>query len=175
MEYDPIGLFLSTTVPCSRLPFLSFTWNTTNVAPGTYIFFLTFQDDGCPLSSKQTIAYTIIIRPKPNAPVITTNAPLCQGQTLSMSAQTSSTGTASYAWTGPNNFSNTNASFTIPNVALSNAGTYTAVATINACTSNPTSINVVVNPTPPVLSTTNVALCQTPGSLHALTSGGCCL
>jgi gliding motility-associated-like protein len=146
-------------------PSISFSWNTTNVAPGTYIFFLTFQDDGCPLSSKQTIAYTIIIRPKPNAPVITTNAPLCQGQTLSMSAQTSSTGSASYAWTGPNNFSNTNASFTIPNVALSNAGTYTAVATINACISNPTSINVVVNPTPPVLTTNNVALCQSPGSL----------
>jgi gliding motility-associated-like protein len=146
-------------------PTISFSWNTTNVAPGTYVFFLTFQDDGCPLSSKQTMAYTIIIRPKPNAPVITTNAPLCQGQTLSMSAQTSSTGTASYAWTGPNNFSNTNASFTIPNVALSNAGTYTAVATINACISNPTSINVVVNPTPPVLTTNNIALCQSPGSL----------
>jgi len=146
-------------------PTISFSWNTTNVAPGTYVFFLTFQDDGCPLSSKQTMAYTIIIRPKPNAPVITTNAPLCQGQTLSMSAQTSSTGTASYAWTGPNNFSSTNASFTIPNVALSNAGTYTALATINACISNPTSINVVVNPTPPVLTTNNVALCQSPGSL----------
>jgi len=161
----PSGMTANIVGNNTTSPTISFSWNTTNVAPGTYIFFLTFQDDGCPLSSKQTIAYTIIIRPKPNAPVITTNAPLCQGQTLSMSAQTSSTGTATYAWTGPNNFSNPNASFTIPNVALTNAGTYSAVATINACTSNPTSINVIVNPTPPVLTTTNVALCQTPGSL----------
>jgi gliding motility-associated-like protein len=164
----PAGLNAVITGNSTTNPSINFTWNTTNVAPGTYIFFLTFQDDGCPLSSKQTIAYTIIIRPKPNAPVITTNAPLCQGQTLSMSAQTSSAGTASYAWTGPNNFSNTNASFTIPNVALTNAGIYSAVATINACTSNPTSINVIVNPTPPVLSTTNVALCQSPGTLTLL-------
>ena len=161
----PAGLNAVITANNTTNPTINFTWNTTNVAPGTYIFFLTFQDDGCPLSSKQTIAYTIIIRPKPNAPVITTNAPLCQGQTLSMSAQTSSAGTASYAWTGPNNFSNTNASFTLPNVALTNAGIYSAVATINACKSNPTSINVIVNPTPPVLSTTNVALCQSPGTL----------
>lgn len=42
-----------------------FSWNVTNVTPGTYTFFITYIDDGCPLASKQTIAYTIIVLPKP--------------------------------------------------------------------------------------------------------------
>jgi gliding motility-associated-like protein len=42
-----------------------FTWKITNVLPGNYTFFLTFQDSACPLSSKQTQAYTITILPDP--------------------------------------------------------------------------------------------------------------
>lgn len=42
-----------------------FSWNVTNVTPGVYTFFITYIDDGCPLSSKQTVAYTITVLPKP--------------------------------------------------------------------------------------------------------------
>ena len=39
----------------------AFSWNITNVTPGIYNFFVTFTDDGCPLSSKQSLAYTVIV------------------------------------------------------------------------------------------------------------------
>ncbi len=41
-------------------PALQFNWNLQpNLPVGDYTFFVTYQDDGCPLSSKQTIAYTV--------------------------------------------------------------------------------------------------------------------
>jgi gliding motility-associated-like protein len=41
---------------------LNFTWPISAGSPlGSTTFYVTFQDDGCPLSSKQTIAYTVII------------------------------------------------------------------------------------------------------------------
>jgi gliding motility-associated-like protein len=47
-------------------PVFSFSWNVTNVNPGTYVFYLTYTDDGCPLISKQTVAYTIKVLEKPS-------------------------------------------------------------------------------------------------------------
>jgi gliding motility-associated-like protein len=46
-------------------PNFVFSWNLTGVAPGSYTFYLTFTDDGCPLTSKQTVAYTVQVLPKP--------------------------------------------------------------------------------------------------------------
>ncbi len=43
-------------------PTITVTWNFTQpVIPGSYTFYITFQDDGCPLTSKQTLAYTIVV------------------------------------------------------------------------------------------------------------------
>jgi hypothetical protein len=42
-----------------------FNWNLTGVAPGNYTFYITYTDDGCPLSSKQTTAYTVNVLPMP--------------------------------------------------------------------------------------------------------------
>jgi len=39
-------------------------WKTATVAPGSYNLFVTYKDNGCPLTSTQTVAYTInVIRP----------------------------------------------------------------------------------------------------------------
>jgi len=62
----PAGAVTNITGNGTPNPVFSLSWNITNVAPGTYTFFLTFADDGCPLASKQTKAYTIIVAPKPN-------------------------------------------------------------------------------------------------------------
>ena len=45
-----------TTHPLSR-----FDWNMPSLPEGDYIFYITYTDDGCPLASKQTQAYTIRI------------------------------------------------------------------------------------------------------------------
>lgn len=61
----PTGATLAISGSGTSAPTTTFSWNISAVAPGTYYFFITYQDDGCPLSSKQTVAYTINILPKP--------------------------------------------------------------------------------------------------------------
>ena len=46
-------------------PTAVFSWSVLNVTPGSYNFFVTYTDDGCPLSSKQTLAYTIVVNASP--------------------------------------------------------------------------------------------------------------
>jgi gliding motility-associated-like protein len=61
----PTGATVSIVGNGTLAPLATFSWSTTGVAPGTYIFYVTYQDDGCPLSGKQTIAYTIVVEPLP--------------------------------------------------------------------------------------------------------------
>jgi gliding motility-associated-like protein len=49
----------NTTRPTSR-----FVWNMPALADGDYTFYVTYTDDGCPIASKQTLAYTIRIGPQ---------------------------------------------------------------------------------------------------------------
>jgi gliding motility-associated-like protein len=46
-------------------PVVHFTWNVNEAAPGNYIFYITYTDDGCPLVSTKTVAYTITVLPHP--------------------------------------------------------------------------------------------------------------
>ena len=61
----PTGATFTITGNGTTAPLATFSWNTTGVAPGYYTFFITYQDDGCPLSAKQTHAYTITVLPQP--------------------------------------------------------------------------------------------------------------
>ncbi|MEO6832248.1 MAG: SprB repeat-containing protein, partial [Chitinophagaceae bacterium] len=62
----PAGSSFVITGNNSYSPSATFTWNITGVPPGVYNFFVTFTDDGCPLSSKQSVAYTIKVFGSPN-------------------------------------------------------------------------------------------------------------
>ncbi|MFA6058428.1 MAG: gliding motility-associated C-terminal domain-containing protein [Taibaiella sp.] len=46
-------------------PVVHFTWNVNEAAPGNYLFYITYTDDGCPLVSTKTVAYTITVIPHP--------------------------------------------------------------------------------------------------------------
>lgn len=48
-------------------PTFNFSWDVSNVPAGTYNFFVTLTDNGCPISSNQTIAYTIHVAPLMNS------------------------------------------------------------------------------------------------------------
>ncbi|WP_118975850.1 T9SS type B sorting domain-containing protein [Taibaiella koreensis] len=61
----PAGAVTNITNNATPTPGFSFSWNLNGVAPGTYNFFVTFNDDGCPLVSKQVVAYTIQVMPVP--------------------------------------------------------------------------------------------------------------
>jgi len=62
----PAGATYTITNNNTLSPTSVFSWNTTGIVPGNYTFFITFQDNGCPLSSTQTIAYTIAVLPLPS-------------------------------------------------------------------------------------------------------------
>jgi gliding motility-associated-like protein len=61
----PTGAVINVLNNNTPNPTVSFSWNTTNIPAGNYTFYLTYKDNGCPLSAQQTQAYTIQIVPLP--------------------------------------------------------------------------------------------------------------
>ena len=61
----PSGATLSIAHNSTTAPLGTFSWSTTGVSPGNYTFYVTYKDNSCPLSSTQTLAYTITIYPVP--------------------------------------------------------------------------------------------------------------
>ena len=111
----------------------------------------------------------------PAAPAISSNSPVCAGQTLNLSAITSSVGIATYNWTGPNGFNSTLQAPVLNNMGFSNAGYYYATATINICLSLRDSVLVVVNAVgnlPTVVSPVSYCINTTPVALLATGDAG---
>lgn len=105
----------------------------------------------------------------PPVPVVSSNSPVCQGQTLSLSA-TPIPG-VTYNWTGPNGFSSNQSTATITNVTAANAGTYTVVAVSGGCAGPPATVQVQVVMAPAVtVSPASTAICA--GESTTLTAGG---
>lgn len=57
----PTGASLVVSNNNTPAPNLDFSWNISGVQNGIYTFYVDYKDDACPLSSKQTVAYTIVI------------------------------------------------------------------------------------------------------------------
>jgi len=101
---------------------------------------------------------TVTVNPTPAAPTATANSPLCEGQTLLLSASTV-TGTT-YSWTGPNSFTSTVQNPTIVATTSLAAGVYSVNVTSGGCTSSNALVTVTVNPLPdPVIAGSNSPLC----------------
>lgn len=84
----------------------------------------------------------------PPAPALTSNGPLCDGDTLRLFASTV-TG-ATYAWSGPNNFIDSTQYPVLPGVTLAHTGIYTAYSIYDGCHSAPATTALTVYPIPPV-------------------------
>jgi len=80
-----------------------------------------FDTFGCPLPGTTK---TAINTTGCSAPSATANSPICQGGTINFTASESPS--ASYLWTGPNNFSSNLREPSIINVTAANAGNYTS-------------------------------------------------
>lgn len=76
-------------------------------------------------------------------PIIVSSENVCEGQALSLIAET--VPGAQVTWTGPNGYTATGTNQVIPQANATHSGTYNAVATMGACGSNPASITVAVN------------------------------
>ncbi len=94
-------------------------------------------------------SYNILVNPKPSTPVITSNSPLCSGQTLQLGANAQ--GALGYIWSGPNRFASNSQNPSVPNVRTANAGVYEVYAKSDkGCNSDTARENVIVD-VPPVV------------------------
>lgn len=108
-----------------------------------------------------------------SSPVVTatSNAPICLGETLELSAN--SDAGATYSWSGPGNFSSTDQNPVLPNATAANEGIYTVTVDVNGC-SNTATTTVTLNPTvTPVITAVN-PVCENNGTitLSATPPGG---
>jgi hypothetical protein len=111
-----------------------------------------------------TASVTVTVRPEPAVDAVS-NSPVCEGGTLQLNAS----GGVTYTWFGPNGFTDTGQTVSIPNVTTANAGSYTVVVTdASGCTA--TAIEPVTVPGPevcdpdcpnPLLSYAGQPLCTT--------------
>ena len=132
--------------------------NSTTANSGTYNF--TVNLGGCVASGSTAVVVNAL-----PTPTITTNSPLCVGQTLNLNGSAA----ASYTWTGPNLFTSGIQNPSINFVGATAAGTYTlGVTNANNCTNTVTTL-VTINASP-VIAVNNPTVCV--GQTINLTSNG---
>ena len=98
---------------------------------------------------------TVYARPTATA---SSNSPVCEGATIELYGGPG--GMSSYSWMGPNGFSSSSQSPTIPNATTSNAGTYNLTVTYGGCTSDPANTTVVVSTKPTAIASSNSPVCE---------------
>ena len=100
--------------------------------------------NGCPLTASNTLLINISGCPPPS---VDYNDPVCESETLNVDATFSAL--ANYSWSGPNGFTDSNASFTIPDVELTDSGVYNVQITFDGldCLID-TFETVIIHPTP---------------------------
>ncbi|MES2141015.1 MAG: ice-binding family protein [Bacteroidota bacterium] len=96
---------------------------------------------GTCLPGAMSMNVLLTVNPIPVA-VASSNSPICEGSSLSMTAQTL-TG-ATYSWTGPNGYNSSAQDSVILSASVINSGTYTLTVTKNGCSDTATTV-VAVN------------------------------
>jgi hypothetical protein len=112
------------------------------------VFDVTCSDGPTTVSSAP---FVLTVSPVPTA-TASSNSPVCDGATLNLTGATD-IGT-SFNWTGPASYTSTDQNATRASMIAAWAGTYSLTATANGCTSAPSTVSVVVSPSPIINSTT---------------------
>ncbi len=120
---------------------------TTNVVKDVN-YYVSQTVDGCESERLEILVSTV---DKPDAPQITTNSPVCAGESLELGTSVDGT----YEWTGPNNFTSDKQNLSIADVTVDAAGTYSLVVTVGTCRSDEATKVIEVNPIPATPSPTN--------------------
>jgi len=111
------------------------------LAAGPY--FVSAQDEnGCFVSGVSTVNEPAAVQ----VPVATSNSSVCQLADIELFAST--IGGATYTWSGPNTFTSTQQNPVIGGATFAMAGTYSVVATVGGCTSDPGTVVVNVETVP---------------------------
>jgi hypothetical protein len=99
------------------------------------------------------------VLPAPSRVSIASNAPLCAGQNLELTAATING--AAYSWRGPNGYSSTDQNPTIPNAQTHQSGVYSLIAVVGNCSSQVSTVQVNINPAPGSIQISgNTQLCK---------------
>ncbi|MFN0083227.1 MAG: beta strand repeat-containing protein, partial [Ferruginibacter sp.] len=140
-----------------------------NLTPGTYDN-LTVTLAGC--ISNMVGPITLSGTNPPATPVVPAVAPVCSGNSINLFASTTSTGAATYLWTGPGAYTSTSQNPVIPNSTVANSGNYSVVVSIAGCASAAATVNVVVNQTPntPTVSSNSPICTNNTLTLNAATT-----
>ncbi|XZF14901.1 gliding motility-associated C-terminal domain-containing protein [Chitinophagaceae bacterium MMS25-I14] len=140
----------------------------TAAATGTYSVTITNTATGCTSAAGTT---AVVINPLPAVPTVGSNSPICTGQTINLTSSTTTSG-ATYSWTGPNSFSTTTQNPSITGATTAAAGTYSVVSVLNGCQSAPATVNVAVNVTPVVSSSSSINPSTCSGTNGSITLNG---
>ncbi len=123
----------------------------TNIFPmnsGTYCLIVSI--DGCDSEYSCT---DVVVKPTPHTPSITTDSPICEGESLNFTAESISG--ATYTWTGPNGYISNNQNPTISNASQADIGAYCLYVTVDGCNSEQVCADVFVNPIPTTPTASN--------------------
>jgi hypothetical protein len=129
-----------------------------SITPGIPVEFkLTYTDAyGC----TSTDTRNVTVNPVPAQPIISSNSPVCEKQTLIL--QTSAVSGAEYIWSGPSGVvgvRNYNG-ISIPDVSTTSSGNYTVKLKVNGCESvSSLPVSVTINPLPVVSAGTAQSVC----------------
>ncbi|MDW8157773.1 MAG: hypothetical protein RML72_02715, partial [Bacteroidia bacterium] len=158
------------------LPGATYTWvkgtDTVSKAPNFTITPAKFSDNGTytlvvqKTGCVRTKNYLVEVKPTPKDPSwIITNSPICEGQTLLITASKED-GATEYIWKGPGDWQSitqNDITSTIhnsrPNLSLAHAGTYSLAVQVNGCTSGFSTFGVVVMNNPSTPSAADVTRC----------------
>jgi hypothetical protein len=110
--------------------------------------------------TSNAISTNVFIQPKPQNIAISSNSPICAGQTLLLTA-TSVSG-AVYQWSGPSGFSASQSNVIINNATVGVSGVYRLRVSVGNCVAPLDSVTVVVHPAAPPAPrvSSNSPLCQ---------------
>lgn len=128
--------------------------NATTAMSGDYIVTASLSN-GC--FKRDTV--TVLVKPLPAAFNASTNAPVCEGSSLQLFGNTSSSGVG-FSWTGPLSYSSSSQNPVISSASPSVTGNYIVTGTLNGCSISDT-VYALIHPTPPSpIASSNSPVCM---------------
>ncbi len=102
----------------------------------------------------------LTIKDEPAGVSVGSNTPVCEGKTLELTGNSTSTG-VTYSWTGPNGFNANTQNPSVPSPVLANTGNYILTATLtstNCSVKDSTPVVIKITPAKPVVGS-NTPVC----------------
>ena len=154
---SPVCQGTNLNLTASLVPGASYSWtgpnnfSSSNQNPGitnvgsmnTGTYFVTATANGC---TSTPASVTATVNMLPSAPNVSTNSPLCSGNSVNLIA--GSIAGATYSWSGPNGFTSSMQNPAITNAGTNASGSYSVTATVNGCTGAAGTASIIVNPIP---------------------------